>query len=62
MQRRATRLEPGIETLDYKNRWKVLKLPTLSYRLMRGDMIEAYKVLSDDLKKLNQHNYSNWEK
>ena len=50
MQRHATRLVPGLETLDYKNRRKELKLPTLSYRLMRGDLIEVYKMFSDDLK------------
>ena len=49
MQKCAIRLEPGLETLDYKNRGRKLKLPTLSYRLMRGDIIEVYKTLSDDL-------------
>ena len=50
MQRHATRLVPGIETLDYKNKLKELKLSTLSHRLMRGDLIEVYKLSSDDLK------------
>ena len=50
MQRHATKLVPGIKTLDYKNKLKELKLSTLSHRLMRGDLIEVYKLSSDDLK------------
>ena len=47
MQRRATRLVPVLEKLDYENRLKELKLPMLSYMRMRDDMIEVYKILSD---------------
>ena len=44
--RRATELIPGYKELDYKERLKRLNLPTLSYRRLRGDMIESYKILT----------------
>ncbi|KAK2193528.1 hypothetical protein NP493_10g02012 [Ridgeia piscesae] len=46
VQRRATKLIPGYKELDYKERLKRLNLPTLSYRRLRGDMIEIYKILT----------------
>ena len=46
VQRRATKLIPGYKELDYKERLKGLNLPTLSYRRLRGDMIEIYKILT----------------
>ena len=45
VQRRATRLIPSIKSLPYDERLKLLKLPTLTYRRRRGDMIEVYKLL-----------------
>ena len=45
VQRRATRLVPGLSNLEYSERLKTLKLPTLSYRRIRGDMIQTYKIL-----------------
>ena len=45
VQKRATKLLPGMDELDYKDRLKKLDLPTLRYRRMRGDMIETYKIL-----------------
>ena len=41
VQRWATRLIPG-----YKERLNILNLPTLSYRRLRGDMKEIYKILT----------------
>ncbi len=35
---------PGLKNLSYDERLKVLQLPTLVYRRLRGDMIEAYKI------------------
>ena len=47
VQRRATKLIPGLSQLSYEDRLKQLKLPTLVYRRARGDMIETYKILSN---------------
>ena len=47
VQRRATRQIPGFKDLSYPVRLKKLKLPTLSYRRLRGDLIETYKILHD---------------
>ena len=46
VQRQATKLIPGYKELDYKERLKRLNLPTLSYRRLRGDTIEIYKILT----------------
>jgi hypothetical protein len=46
VQRRATKLIPGFKDLDYSERLRRLKLPTLAYRRLRGDMIEMYKILT----------------
>ena len=46
VQRRATKLIPGFRDLSYKERLARLKLPTLVYRRMRGDMVEVYKLLN----------------
>ena len=45
IQRRATKIIPGIRDLSYKERLEHLNLPTLAYRRIRGDMIETYKML-----------------
>ena len=45
VQRRATKLVPGLKDLSYTDRLKKLKLPTLTYRRHRGDIIEAYKYI-----------------
>ena len=47
VQRRATRLVPGIDNLNYEDRLKELYLPTLEYRRRRGRMIEVYKILNE---------------
>ena len=41
IQRRATKGLPGMRDLSYTERLKLLKLPTLAYRRLRGDMIEV---------------------
>ena len=53
---------PGLSHLSYEERLKILKLPTLSYRRARGDMIEVYKLLNgkyyydtSELLKLNEN-------
>lgn len=44
VQRRATKLIPGFRDFTYKERLEKLKLPSLAYRRLRGDMIECFKI------------------
>lgn len=44
IQKRATKLI-SLKKLSYKDRLIKLKLPTLKYRRLRGDMIEVFKIL-----------------
>lgn len=44
VQRRATKELPVMRDLSYIERLKLLKLPTLAYRRLCGDMIEVYKM------------------
>ncbi len=46
VQRRATKMLPGMRDLTYEQQLRNLKLPTLHYRRLRGDMIEMYKILN----------------
>jgi len=46
VQKRATKLIKGLKKLSYEERLRKLRLPTLKYRRIRGDMIEVYKVIS----------------
>ena len=48
VQRRATKIVPSLKDLPYDKRLKTLKLPTLKYRRIRGDMINVYKLLSNN--------------
>ena len=43
VQRRATKMVPSVAHLDYVERLKELKLPSIKYRRRRGDMIEVFK-------------------
>ncbi|XP_060068745.1 uncharacterized protein LOC132548866 [Ylistrum balloti] len=45
VQRRATKLIPGLKELSYSDRLKKLGLPTLAYRRLRGDMINVFKIM-----------------
>ena len=47
VQMRATKLVISIKNFTYKDRLNRLKLPTLKYRRIRGDMIEVYKILTN---------------
>ena len=51
VQMRATELVIKLKHLKYKERLERLKLPTLRYRRIRGDMIEVYKILTEILQK-----------
>ena len=44
VQRRATRMIPGLKDKTYPERLRHLKIPTLAYRRLRGDMIEFFKI------------------
>ena len=45
VQRRATKRLPGMKDLTYSERLKQLNLPTLTYRRVRGDMIQVFKLV-----------------
>ena len=47
VQRRATRQLPTLAKLSYEERLIQLKIPTLAYRRIRGDMIEVYKIMNE---------------
>jgi len=42
VQMRATKLIQGLSSRSYEERLRVLQLPTLRYRPLRGDMIQLY--------------------
>ena len=46
IQRRATKLVPGLETLSYEERLQVCNLTTLEQRRERGNMIQVFKMLN----------------
>ncbi len=47
VQRRATKQVPGLSNMSYPDRLKTLGIPTLTYRRLRGDMIEVYKIIHE---------------
>ena len=47
VQRRVIKELSDFKELSYSERLKNLKLPTLSFRRVRGDMIELFKILND---------------
>lgn len=47
VQRRATKLISQIRDLSYSERLKHLDLETLSYRRTRADLLETYRILTD---------------
>ena len=40
---RATQVIPGLKDKEYEDRLKEMKIPSMTYRRVRGDMIEVYK-------------------
>jgi hypothetical protein len=46
VQRRAAKQLPGMKNLPYADRLRKLKLPALTYRRTRADMIEIFKATS----------------
>ena len=45
VQIRATKMIPELKNKSYPERLEALNLPTLTYRRLRGDMIDLYKIL-----------------
>ena len=45
VQKRATKILPGLRQLSYTRRLQKLQLPTLVYRRARGDMTEVLKIV-----------------
>ena len=47
VQKRATKQLPNMSDLSYEERLRKLHLPTLTFRRIRGDMIETYKIMHE---------------
>ena len=45
VQKRATRMVPGLANFSYEERLEAMDLPSLAYRRLRGNAIEVYKYL-----------------
>ena len=46
IQRRATKITPGLRDLSYEERLKECGLTTLETRTLRGDHIEVFKIFN----------------
>ena len=46
VQRRATKLIPELKSKSYSERLKALDMFSLEYRLLRGDLIEVFKIIN----------------
>jgi len=46
VQRRSTKLVPGLRDLNYPDRLNNIHQPTLVYRRPKGDMIEMFKIVT----------------
>ena len=58
VQRRSTKQVTGLRNLTYPERLRALNLPTLSFRRLRGDMIEMYKITHNTYDKKTTINIS----
>ena len=46
VQRRATKLVPGISNFSYQNRLRYLNLDSLQFRRRRADLIQVFKIIN----------------
>ena len=46
VQRRATKILPHLKNKSYSERLSELKLPSIKYRQLRGDLIQTYKIIN----------------
>ena len=49
VQRRATKMVPGLTNLPYSERLKALNIPTLQYRRLRQDLIFIFNYVNQNL-------------
>ena len=47
VQRKFTKHIKNLTNIPYEERLKLIKLPSLEYRLIRGDMIQVYKIANN---------------
>ena len=59
VQRRATKTISVLKNLEYEERLKILKIPSMYYRRDRGDMIECYKFTHDKYKSVMPFTFDN---
>ena len=44
VQRKFTKYIKGMHHMSYENRLRIIKLPSLEYRQLRGDLIQVFKI------------------
>ena len=59
IQRRMTKIIPGLKNKSYQERLKFLNLPSLKHRRRRGDLIETFKIMNGIVKVNNIFSLSN---
>ena len=58
VQRRATRMLSHLKDKTYSERLNILKLPSIKYRQLRGDLIQTYKIINN-IENLNCSDFFN---
>ena len=56
VQHRATKSVQGLRNLPYEERLRRLKLPSMRERVLRGDLIETFKIVTGK-SKLDPHQF-----
>ena len=55
VQRKLTKHIAGLQEISYEDRLKLIKLPSLEYRLLRGDMIQVFKIANNYYDPITTH-------